>query len=102
MSRRSALSMIRSAIGPALASVVIGYFAFAAIAGRNGLLSLAGYRAERAEKVAVLHDLQAERDRLAHHAMLLNPRHVDPDLADEIVRKQTGLIRPDEVILPAK
>jgi len=26
---------------------------------------------------------------------------VDPDFAEEMVRKQTGQIRPDEVILPA-
>ena len=47
-------------------------------------------------------ELRAERNRLAHRAALLDPRHVDPDLADELVRQQTGQIRPDEVILPAR
>jgi len=31
---------------------------------------------------------------------LLDPRSADPDLADEMVRGQLGLVRPDEVIVP--
>lgn len=100
VTRRPALSMIRSAFWPTVAVAVIVYFAGAAIVGQNGLFSLAGYRHQRAEHLAQLKDLQAERDRLAHHADLLDPRHVDPDYAEEMVRKQTGQIRPDEVIVP--
>lgn len=100
VTRRPALSMIRSAFWPTVAVAVILYFAGAAIVGQNGLFSLAGYRHQRAEHLAELKALQAERDRLAHHADLLDPRHVDPDYAEETVRKQTGQIRPDEVIIP--
>lgn len=101
VTRRPALIMIRTAFWPTVAVAVIVYFAGAAIVGQNGLLSLAGYRHQRAEHLTQLHMLQAERDRLAHHAELLDPRHVDPDFAEEMVRKQTGQIRPDEVIVPA-
>ena len=101
VTRRPALSMIRTAFWPTVAVAVIVYFAGAAIVGQNGLFSLAGYRHQRAEHLAQLKSLQAERDRLAHHAELLDPRHVDPDFAEEMVRKQTGQIRPDEVIVPA-
>jgi cell division protein FtsB len=31
---------------------------------------------------------------------LLDPRKADPDMADELVRKDLGLVRPDEVIVP--
>ena len=31
---------------------------------------------------------------------LLDPRKADPDIADELVRKDLGLVRPDEVIIP--
>lgn len=101
MSRRPTLSLVKAAAGPAIALFVIAYFAGAAIVGPNGLLSLAGYRQQRAERLVQLKTLEAERDQLARHSQLLDPRHVDPDLADEIVRRQTGQIRPDEVILPA-
>jgi cell division protein FtsB len=30
----------------------------------------------------------------------LDPRHVDPDLADELIRRQLGVVRHDEVIVP--
>ncbi len=100
MLRRPVLSMIRSAFWPTVAVAVIVYFAGAAIVGQNGLFSLAGYRHQRAEHLATLQSLLAERARLAHHADLLDPRHVDPDFAEEMVRKQTGQIRPDEVIVP--
>ena len=101
VTRRPALSMIRTAFWPTVALAVIVYFAGAAIVGQNGLFSLAGYRHQRAEHLATLKALERQRDQLAHHADLLDPRHVDPDFAEEMVRKQTGQIRPDEVILPA-
>ena len=99
--RRPALNMIRSAFWPTVALAVVLYFAGAAVVGQNGLFSLAGYRHQRAEHQVKLQELKAEQMRLAHHADLLDPRHVDPDFAEEMVRKQTGQIRPDEVIVPA-
>jgi cell division protein FtsB len=100
MSRRSSLVLIRSAIGPAIALCVIAYFAGAAIFGTNGLMSLAGYRQQRAAHVGTLTALQDRRNQLAHRVTLLDPHHVDPDLADELVRRHTGQVRPDEVIVP--
>jgi cell division protein FtsB len=100
MTRRPIFPLIRSAIGPAIALFVIAYFAGAAIFGTNGLMSLAGYKQERVAHQATLAALEARRVQLAHRVELLDPRHVDPDLADELVRRQTGRVRPDEVILP--
>lgn len=100
MARRTTASLLKSAALPAIALFVIAWFAGFAIAGPNGLLSVAGYKRQTAERRVELAQLRAERDRLAHHAALLDPRHVDPDYADEIVRRETGQVRPDEVILP--
>ena len=35
-----------------------------------------------------------------HRSVLLDPRKADPDLGEEMIRKDLGLIRPDEVIVP--
>ena len=94
------LGMIRRAALPALAVVVVGTFAGHAVAGPNGLLAWGGYHRDLAERKGELASLQAERDRLRHRSALLNPKKADPDLADEMVRKDLGLVRPDEVILP--
>jgi cell division protein FtsB len=44
--------------------------------------------------------LEAERAQLRHRSALLDPKKADPDMADELVRKDLGLVRPDEVIIP--
>ena len=98
--RKNSISLIRRAALPALAVVVVGTFAGHAVAGPNGLLAWGGYHRDLAQRSAELASLKAERARLRHRSALLNPKKADPDLADEMVRKDLGLVRPDEVILP--
>ena len=100
MARRSTISVIKSAALPAIALFIIADFAGFAILGSNGVLSWAGYHQQKTQKLAMLDQLKAQQARLQHHADLLDPRHVDPDYADELVRHQTGQVRPDEVIIP--
>ncbi len=102
MTRRPAISLLRAAIWPALALFVVAYFAGAAVFGPNGLMSLAGYRAQQAHHQQVLRTLVAERAQLQHRSRLLDPRHANPDMVDEVIRRQTIQIRPDEVILLTK
>lgn len=85
---------------PALALIVVGTFAGHAIAGPNGLLAWGGYARDLEDRRAELARLEAERNSLRHRSALLNPRKADPDIADELVRRDLGLIRPDEVIVP--
>ena len=92
--------MIRRAAMPALAVVVVGTFAGHAVAGPNGLLAWGGYHRDLEQRKTELASLVAERDQLRHRSALLNPKKADPDLADEMVRNDLGLVRPDEVILP--
>ena len=92
--------LIRRAALPALAVVVVGTFAGHAIAGPNGLLAWGGYHRDLQERRTELAKLETERAQLRHRSALLNPKKADPDLADEMVRKDLGLVRPDEVILP--
>ena len=49
---------------------------------------------------AELAKLEATRAQLRHRSALLDPRKADPDMADELVRRDLGLVRADEVILP--
>jgi cell division protein FtsB len=90
---------MRRAALPALGLLVIANFLGYAIVGDNGVLSWGDYRRIKAERAVELAQLEAERDRLAHRARLLDPRHADPDLAEELVRRELGLVRPDEVII---
>src|SRR3954466_6424701 len=94
------LELIRRSAMPALALLVVGTFAGHAIAGPNGLLAWGGYHRALKERQAELAQLQQEKALLRHHSVLLDPRKADPDMADELVRKDLGLVRPDEVIVP--
>ena len=85
---------------PALALIVVGTFAGHAVAGPNGLLAWGGYHRALNDRKAELAQLEQERAQLRHRSKLLDPRKADPDMADELVRKDLGLVRPDEVIVP--
>ncbi|MES2496821.1 MAG: septation ring formation regulator EzrA [Pseudomonadota bacterium] len=100
MNRVPFFQIARSAALPAVAILIIGYFASSALIGPNGLLALGGYRSQLKMKSDELHRTEAIRDRLQHHAKLLNPRSVDPDFGEELVRRSTGQVRPDEIIIP--
>ena len=93
------MALLRRAALPALGVLIIAYFLGAAVAGENGVLAWGDYRRAKAERSGRLAQLEAERARLAHRSQLLDPRRADPDLAEELVRRELGLVRPDEVII---
>ena len=93
------MGLIRRAVWPVVALLVVGTFAGHAIAGPNGLFAWRGYSQQLETRKAELSVLEAERNALRHKSALLDPRKADPDLADEMVRKDLGLIREDEVVV---
>jgi cell division protein FtsB len=100
MTVRNPLILIKRAAWPAAGMLVIAYFLGAAVVGENGVLAWGDYRRVKTQESAQLAQLEAERARLAHRAQLLDPAHADPDLVEEMVRRDLGLVRPDEVIIP--
>jgi len=96
---KRSLGLIRRVAMPALALIVVGNFAGYAIAGPNGLLAWGGYHRNLEQRKVELAQLKAERAQLRHRSMLLDPKKADPDMADELVRKDLGLVRSDEVII---
>jgi cell division protein FtsB len=96
---RNSIEMIRRAALPALALLIIANFLGYAIVGANGILSWGDYRRQKAERQVQLVQLSQEQVRLAHRVRLLDPRNADPDLSEEMVRRELGVVRPDEVVL---
>jgi cell division protein FtsB len=97
---RNPFSLIRRAALPAVGLLIIAYFLGAAVVGENGVLAWGDYRRAKAERSVRLARLETERARLAHRSQLLDPRSADPDLVEEMLHSQLGLVRPDEVIIP--
>jgi len=92
--------LIRRVAMPALAVIVVGTFAGHAIARPNGILAWGSYHRALEQRKVELAAIEHEHAQLKHRSDLLNPRKADPDMADELVRKDLGLVRPDEVIVP--
>ena len=94
------VALIRRVAMPALAVIVVGTFAGHAVAGPNGVLAWGSYHRALLEREAELKQIEQQRAVLKHRSQLLDPNKADPDMADELVRKKLGLVRPDEVIVP--
>ena len=99
---RNTFGAIKRAALPAIAFLIIANFLGYAVVGSNGILSWGDYRRLKEDRAVQLAHLEEEKARLAHRAALLDPRRADPDLADEMVRSQLGLVRPDEVVVELK
>ena len=94
------IGLIRRMLWPALAMLVVGNFAGYAIAGPNGLLAWGGYHRDLNERTVELAQLKDQKAKLQHRSKLLDPNKADPDMADELVRRDLGLIRNDEIVVP--
>jgi cell division protein FtsB len=96
------LTLARSVAGRALGLAVVGFFAVYAVFGANGVLAWGDYSSRISSHTAELQRLRAEEAVLSNRVRLLDPRHADPDLVDEITRRELGLAQPDEVIIPLR
>lgn len=95
-------SLFSSAFGPAMAVLLVSLLLGYAVFGGNGLLAWGGYSRQLRDSQAELKVVQVERARIANRVKLLDPRHVDPDLADEMIRRELNVGHPDEVVVPLR
>ena len=94
------IGYLRRAILPAICILLIGYFVSHAINGPTGVIAWKDYKVQRAELQQQAAASAETRAAVERQVKLLDPRKVDPDLADELVRKNLNVVRPDEVIVP--
>ncbi len=99
--KRSTLpTMLRRAIAPAALLIVGVFFGGYAIFGPNGALAYGDIERQLAVRQRQLAMLDRNRTELKNRVELLDPRHADPDLVDELARKDLGVAHQDEVIVP--
>ena len=92
--------LLRSAFLPAIAFTIIAFFGGYALFGSNGVLAWGDYSQRYETRKVELAAVQKEKAELANRVKLLDPRRANPDMVDELVRRDLGLTRPDEVIIP--
>ncbi|RYY22959.1 MAG: septum formation initiator family protein [Sphingomonadales bacterium] len=93
--------MLRRAGVPTVALIAIGFFAYNAVLGPTGVVAAKEFKSELNQEQAKLAVLEKQRAEIKNRVGLLDQkRGADPDLVDELTRKQLNVVRPDEVIIP--
>jgi len=67
--------------------------------GPSGLISWSENNRLLAERQKELQQLSAERDVLRNRVALLDPNHVDADMAGQLLRTDLNVVHPDEMVL---
>lgn len=70
-----------------------------ALVGPRGLLAWRDYNHQFESRQAELKVLLAQRADLKNRVALLDPRHVDPDMAGELLRSDLNVVHPDEMVM---
>ncbi|GAA0728695.1 FtsB family cell division protein [Sphingomonas japonica] len=91
---------LRRAGLPALAIIVMGFFVYSAVVGPNGVIAYRDYHRQLDAKNQQFAALDQQRAELRNRVAQIDPRHANPDMVDELVRKELNVVHPDEVIVP--
>jgi cell division protein FtsB len=91
---------LRRTTVPAAVVAVMAFFGGYAVLGPNGVLAYGDYKRQLAKRERDYVALDRRRAVLKNRVALLNPDHANPDMVDEMVRKELNVAHPDEVIVP--
>ena len=94
--------MLTRAALPSFALMMMAFFGVYAVLGTNGMLAYGDYKRQVAKRQEDLAAWQQRQAVLRNRVGLLDPRHANPDLVDELTRKQLSVVHPDEVIVPLR
>lgn len=70
--------------------------------GPSGLLAWSENNHLLVERQKELAQLTAQRNDLKNRVALVDPSHVDPDMAGQLLRSNLNVVHPDEVVLIIK
>ena len=79
-----------------VALLLLGGFA---IAGPSGILAWSENQRLLEQRKAQVASLERETQSLRNRVALLDPHHVDPDLAGQLLRDRLNVAHPDEMVI---
>ena len=101
MAKRSTFRTMMRRAGPPAALIIVGlFFGGYAIFGPNGALAYGEVERQLAVKQRQLALLDKNRAGLKNRVDLLDPPPADPDLVDELARRDLGVADRNEMIVP--
>lgn len=99
---RSEPRLAKEGLTQGIALVCLLTLAGFAIAGPSGLIAWSENQRLLEQRRAEIALLKRERDELNNRVGLLDPRHADPDLAGELLRRNLNVAHPDEMVMLIK
>ena len=100
MAKRSTFRTMLRRAGPPAALLIVGaFFGGYAIMGPNGALAYGDIQRQLDKRQSDLAVLEQKRAELKNRVALLDPRHADPDMVDELARKKLNVVHPDDMIV---
>ena len=100
MARRSTFRTMLRRAGPPAALLIVGaFFGGYAIMGPNGALAYGDIQRQLDKRQSDLAVLEQQRAELKNRVALLDPRHADPDMVDELARRKLNVVHPDDMIV---
>ena len=98
MKRPSARPLDRDKVKQGLALAYLLGLGGLALAGPWGVLAWGENLSLLDKRHAQIAELQKEQADLTNRVALLDPRHVDPDMASELIRSDLNVVHNDEYI----
>ena len=102
MKRASGLPIEREKVKQGLALAYLLLLGGLALAGPWGVLSWGESLSLLQKRQAQIVQLDKERADLKNRVALLDPQHVDPDMASELIRSDLNVVHSDEYIYELK
>lgn len=93
---------VLNAAVPAAFLAALGYFVYHTVQGENGLLALSEIETRLADAEREATALTARRAALERRISLVRGPSLDPDMLDELARRELGYAHPLEVVIPMK
>src|SRR3990170_4981742 len=82
-----------------VAALLVGYFAFHAYHGNHGIVASRAFEQEAMQLDRERNALRAERDGWERRIVLLKPESLDPDLVDELARRDLFFAHPSDLVV---
>jgi len=99
MGHRGEIRLARESMTQGIALVCLLFMGAMVLFGPSGLLAWSENNRLLVERQKELKQLAVERDELKNRVALLDPSHVDPDMAGELLRANLNVVHPDEVVM---
>ncbi len=99
MGNRGSIRLASERVSQGLALICLLVMGGWALFGPSGLMAWSENNRMLGERQTELKQLSVQRDELKNRVALLDPNHVDPDMAGQLLRAQLNVVHPDDMVM---